>query len=360
MISSVKPDNLLTLITHSLKTISLKVGDIVNAEVLEVMDSGNVSLRIKSSNTARDSAIIIARSGMLLTKGDVILLKVAGLGQEIKLQFVGMSKGIKAEDNPLIRQIQSILSEMPNSGLKVNDVRIIKEFFRSMPETMRTVFPEFRVIEKLLPEIAQMSNTSLKTLINASGVMFEARLKLAAMEDSDIEKLIMSDLKGLLLKVKGELMNEQVLKFIQMSGLQHGEITGAAERLLKAIEFFQLTSYINNVLYTFLPVSWQGLRNGEIIFRKGREDKDDSYSCEINLDLEKIGKLSAAITLFNKLLYVSFYAERPETVSLIISQKKLLENRFVDAGLSLQAVNISHKQDIDFNAKEQGKLDIKV
>ncbi len=354
-----KSSDAFTFLTSSSKTVPLRIGDIVSAEVLDVIDSGNVSLRIKSSDTAKESAIIIAKSGMPLSKGDAILLKIAGLGQEIKLQFVGY-KSSKAEDNLLIRQIRSILSEMPNSGLKINDVKIIKEFFNSMPETIKTLFSEFRAIANLLPEIAHMSHTSLKTLINASGVMFEARLKLAAMEDSDIKKLIMSDLKGLLLKVKDSLLDTEVLKFIKMSGLKHKEITGAVVRLLNAIEFFQFSSYINNVLYTFLPVSWQGLRDGEIIFRKGKENKDDSYVCEINLDLEKIGKISAAITLFNKAIYISLYAERIETVSLIIAQKELLEKRFVDAGLILNAVNIGQKERIHFSAKDSGEINLKV
>ncbi len=60
--------------------------------------------------------------------------------------------------------------------------------------------------------------------------------------------------------------------------------------LIKDIETFQVLSKTTNSFYTFLPISWQELKDGEISFKRGQSDaKGIPYSCRINLDLERFG-----------------------------------------------------------------------
>jgi flagellar hook-length control protein FliK len=114
------------------------------------------------------------------------------------------------------------------------------------------------------------------------------------------------------------------------------------------------------MFYTFLPVLWDDLRDGEFLFRKNREGGRESYTCDINLDIESLGKLSISVTILDKSFYITFFTERNEVKDLIQLQKHILESRFASQGLSLKAINFNYKKDIPFGkASEQG-VDVKI
>ena len=108
------------------------------------------------------------------------------------------------------------------------------------------------------------------------------------------------------------------------------------------------------MFYTFMPVLWEGLKDGEFLFKKNKDGKNDSYACDINLDLEKLGKLSVSVTSMEKSFYVSFFIERPKIADIISSEKKMLQERFASQGLMLKAITINQKQGIDFGKAQNG------
>lgn len=71
------------------RSIALRTGEIVRAEVIDVYPSGGVTLEIAG-------AFITARSGVSLEKGGKVFFKVlslsdSGEGRELKLKFLGVS-----------------------------------------------------------------------------------------------------------------------------------------------------------------------------------------------------------------------------------------------------------------------------
>lgn len=358
-ISSIKSDNVITLISPSLKSISLKVNEIVNAEVLEVMDSGRISLRLKTGNEQR-GFIILAKTEIPLSKGDNLFLRVMDVRDVITLQFAGFARqGNMDATNNISAKIYNMLSELADSRLRTDEIISIKKILSSLPEAIKKAITELKGIDRILTEIENINQKILKDSIENSGVLFETRLKLLRSGDQKIiEQIVMSDLKGLLLKIKDKLNDESILKNIQLSEFGLTEIKNSLNRLIKNIEFFQFNSLLNDVLYTFLPLSWQALIDGEILFRKNIDNKGGSFTCEIRLDLESMGKLSVLVTLFGKDFYITFNVEKTETISLLISNKGLLEERFTAAGLKLNAINISQKKRIDFGPTIKGDLNI--
>lgn len=358
----IHPNNILTFIKPSGGVFSLNIGDIVTAKVLKVSDSGNVLLRLTPNNL--EGFNITAKSNIPLTNGDIIRLKVIGGGKEIQLQFAGKADNAKSLLNPTNKytpaKIFEIMSDLSTSRLKTADIRLLSKIISALPDNIKNAFPDFKAIEQLMPEIQKLNNMLLKSAVLGSGVIFETRLRFALLhnsqqnEDNSKDSLLFNissletDQKFLLMRIKEALKNDNLLRILKASGLQASDIANTVDKLLKNIEFFQLTSYLNEVLYTFLPVSWQEMINGELLFRKNDLSGELSYSCDINLDLETIGKLSISVTLFKNDFYITFQAEKPETIALIISEKRLIEKAFFNAGLSLKIINTSRRHELNF------------
>ena len=110
------------------------------------------------------------------------------------------------------------------------------------------------------------------------------------------------------------------------------ETTRSGSRLSKTTDSF----------YTFLPLNWKELRDGEISFKRGQGGAEGgtAYSCRINLDLKEFGKLSVMVVMYNKDFFVSFKAERPAFKSLLDEHLEELKGSFVEQGLSLKAVTL--------------------
>lgn len=361
-ISLTNSNNAITLISPSLKSISLKVNEILSAEVLEVMDSGKISLKLEKDGSKK-GFIILAKTEVPLSKGDRLFLRVRDVGDVIAFQLAGFTRqGQRSTtDNNIIAKIYNMLSDLAHARLRTDEIISIKKIISSLPEAIKKAIPELNGIDRILTEIESINQKILKDSVENSGILFETRLKLLRSGDQKIiEQLMMTDLKGLLLKIKDKLNDESILKNIQLSGFGLTEIKNSLNRLLGNIEFFQFNSLLNGVLYTFLPVSWHDLVEGELLFKKNADSRCESFTCEIRLDLKSLGRLSVQVTLFNKEFYVTFGAENSDTLSLLISNRELLKERFAAAGLNLQAINISQKKKIDFGAKIKGELNIVV
>lgn len=366
----INSENVLTLFKSYGKDLNLRINDIIKADVLNVFDSGEVSLRIMQKNG--ESSIIVAKSDIPLTRGMTVEFRVTASDAEIKLQFMGTAsdgnKTIGDEAHELLPQkVLRMLSEFAGSRLKQEDLNFMEEIFKALPDRVKTSFPEFRALERIMPEIEKLSSELLRKSVEDSGILFETKLKRAVQEQdlsgtSERLKILLSsgDQKLELFRLKEALHTTELTGALQRAGIKPAEVAGMVDKLIRNVEFFQLTSQVNDAIYTFLPLTWQELKEGELSFKKGRDNRGESYTCEINLDLEPAGKLSVAVTLHENSFYLSFYAADQKIKDLISKGKDLLEQRFREAGMSLRVVNISRKQEIDFGAKKTQGLNIKV
>jgi flagellar hook-length control protein FliK len=237
---------------------------------------------------------------------------------------------------------------------------------KSLPHNIKATIPEFQSLEKLLLDIKQIEGKDLKAFVERSGVAFETRLKIAVLNDggSMIRNLMAlqneGDLKSLLMKMKELLKDENVVRTLTEAGHKISEVSSTVEKFIRNIEFFQLTSKVDDMFYTFLPVLWDDLKDGEFLFRKNRGSRKGSYTCDINLDFESLGKLSISVTVLNSEFYITFSTEKKEVKELISSQKHLLESRFVSQGLPLKAININQKNNIQFGETLRQGVNVKI
>jgi hypothetical protein len=362
--------NLLSSGNLSGKALQLKAGTIVKAEVMEVSRQGDAMLRIitaGSGGEAQQGVILKAFTEVPLAKGQNIYLEVLGGKESIRMQFLGdMKDPASTLQQNIPARFLDMLARLSESKLGNPEFRDLLNMLRSLPDGIKTAIPEFDGLEKLMLGSKQLTGNVLRAFVESSGVAFETRLKVAMLNDpqSVLQNLIAlqaeGDLKGLLLRLKNLLKTQDAAEILKQAGLRVSEVSSMIEKFTRHIEFFQLTSKINDMFYTFLPVQWEGLKDSEFLFRKNKDDKNDSCTCDINLDLEKLGKLSVSVTAVEKAFYVSFFAERPEIAAMIGSGKKMLEERFASQGLLLKAINVNEKQRIDFGKIQDEGVNIKI
>ncbi len=445
------------------KAISLKLGEIIKAEVMDILPSGGVTLKIKGD-------FITAKTEVPLEKGTIAFLKVTDLpveGKDLKLQFMGYTpesaKGQKMpvpsfnlKDSPIPKLIQELTNSLADIKKGVvlgekTDANIAKlqtlnsEILKALPSDMNLLPKEIRVqlqnllqsslkitgqsiqtrlesfinqlpagiknhpvVENLTKDltvsIEKLLQTPMKSVLQNTGVALEAKLKAiielfqrteqpteqpikqadalktapdkkgaatlpqsrdAVTQEPKQQQIqhdmaaIKKDLKAGLLQLKQLMLEEgrETLKGLSTADLTLTQKEGAVRvigGLIKDIGTFQLLSKTTDSFYTFLPVNWQDLKDGEVSFKRGRSDaKGMSYSCRINLDLESFGKLSVMVMMYNREFFVSFMAENSEFQTVLNNNANELQESFSARGLSLKAVNILDSNDTSLEQHEK-------
>ncbi len=316
---------------------------------------------------SKKEKIIRAKSEVLLIKGQNIHLEVVGGKKNFKMRFIGVSRSpSNALQENIPTRFLEVLAKFSESRLSNSEFKLLLKTLRSLPDSIKAALPELKGLEKLLSRITQLNDRLLKSSVETSGVLFETRLKFAVLREPGtvLQSLLAlqaeGDLKALLLRLKRSLKDRDVINILRQAGFKESEIANTLERFIRNIEFFQLMSKAHDMLYTFLPVLWDGLKDSEFMLRKHPDNGKDSYTCDINLDLESLGKLSISVTVSDKNFYITFLTERPGVDGLINSQRLALERRFATQGLSLRMINIHHKQNIAFGQAQRHGINLKL
>lgn len=388
-------EGLITVTKPLGKPIPLNVGEIVKGEVMDLLPTGGVTLRIKGS-------FITARTDIPLQKNTEVMLKVIGTPSspnELKLQFMGMAEKEEAASSsfkgealnrflrdfsgsaprpPLsMEKIEGLLKALPSDITAIpKDIRFqlqnalqeslkatgqdiqtrLDELFKNLPaalkdlEGLKGLKLEVTVsIDKLL---SGFSEDNLKELLRDTGVALESKLKAVAelmqQAKSPPEAPLENDLKANLLRLK-EVLGQTATG--EPAGMK--KASAAVDGILRDIEAFQLLSRTTQSFYTFLPVNWQELRDGEIAFKKNKGDGSEAaFSCRLNLDLEDHGKLMIMVLSHNNEIFVSFRPESEEFKSMLASNVNQLEEQFTEKGLNLKGVRVLEKDDTSLEQLE--------
>ena len=365
--------NSLTFLSPSGDGMRFAVGDVVQADVLSILSDGNVSIRITTESGK--SGIVVARSEVPLTEGESVLLKVVGGEREVALRFLGVIReGSAPGDNPagLPGMYRDLASELAASRLSTSDARQAQESFLFLPEAVKEAVPGFEAIGRS-PGMNGLDGTVLRETVEESGILLETKLKLAAGEGGSAGKGVGSpavretmdfapgaDRKEALLRLGETLRNWGVAGALRSAGGSPGEAGVRADGLLSTIESFQLASAAQGGVYVPLTLQWDELVDGEMLFRKRARGKGESYTCEINLDLRPLGRMSASVTMYDGAFFVSLAPQSEATRSLMSSRSAEVERRFREAGLALRAVSITRKNSVDFGVPARDGVDVEV
>lgn len=429
----------LTIDKPTSQVLSLLLGEIVKAKIIDILPSGEVNLKIKGK-------LFSAMTDIPLQKGENAIFKVAELSSEksyLKLQFIGYADKTSAKEDilifnfknsqlpKLIEELKSLiytnqklknLSEINTASLQTLHLEILK----SLPDNVKLLPKDMRLsLEKLLlqslklsgkgiharidefinqlpekikdhPIVADIKKNSLiniemilqtpiKSILHNTGVILEPKLMAIAQlflniikglddpnlspvkqesfkisqyieathsQQSLLQHKILSlkdDLKAGLLKLRQLLFDNSQIDKADIANLKatigetsrpHPELISKISSLIKDIETFQILSKVTDSFYTFLPVIWQNLRDCNLSIRHGKRNaKGESYSCRINLELERLGKLSAVIMMLNREFIIFLKADNPDFQSILNKNIEGLYKSFKESKLNLKAVN---------------------
>ncbi|MCX8030808.1 MAG: flagellar hook-length control protein FliK [Thermodesulfovibrionales bacterium] len=176
--------NLISIIHSSNKAISFNLGDIIKGQILDILPSNKVLIKVKDN-------IFTATSQISLQKGKVALFKVITLASEhsnIKLQFLTYEKlipnlkekhALDNEDVIILRKLINQLSKVINQYLKTDNLKdeingkilsINREILKAFPSDINSIPQEIRIqlqnlIHKKLQSAEQGISQSLYDLV---------------------------------------------------------------------------------------------------------------------------------------------------------------------------------------------------
>ena len=114
------------------------------------------------------------------------------------------------------------------------------------------------------------------------------------------KQMLQQDMKAVLLQMQEEIKN--------IDTPQAKEVYRQIEKLVGQIEYFQVLSYASNTQNTFMPFVWDMMEEGELSFKKL---KDERFFVQINLKLKELGKVDMMVILHDKnQLDISIFAQR--------------------------------------------------
>ncbi|MFA6149231.1 MAG: flagellar hook-length control protein FliK [bacterium] len=346
-------ENSLTFLSPSGEGMRFAVGDVVQADVLSNLSDGNVSIRITTESGK--GGVVTARSEVPLAEGESVLLKVVGGEREVALKFLGVIRdGAAPGGDPvgLPGMYRELASELAASRMSAMDTRQAQELILLLPEAVKEAVPGFEAIGRS-PAMEKLDGAVLRETVEGSGILLETKLKLAAKDP-----VPGADRKEALLRLGEVLRDRDVAGAVGTAGESPGKAGVRADGLLSTIESFQLASAAQGGVYVPLSLQWDELADGEMLFRKRARGKGESYTCEINLDLRPLGKMSASVTMYDGAFFVSLSPLSEATRSLMASRSAEVERRFREAGLALKAVSITRKNRVDFGVPARDGVDV--
>lgn len=400
--------------------LQLRAGEVIRATVVDVSPDGDVSLRIKGN-------LIQAKTSLQLPMDASVLFRVLGEqtgegGTEIRLQFLEMMANPEtaALQNAPTSAVQSLAQELaanlPVAGQVPKDLAsTLEQLLKALPEDSAALPKEIRdqlqsllqtslrntgqsiqnrvsllinepvlkeftelldlagVKERLFTDMEKVLQAPLKSALENTGVVMEARLRAlvqslpaegevlakgpmsasALVQSSDIDHM-QTDFKARLLQMKQMIVDHDrqlaanTLPLQAAGTKQVGEKRAALGRMLQGvdgllqdIETFQLLSKLTDSFYTFLPVVWKGLKEADIAFKRSRSGPEGkSYYCLMNLDFENHGKLTVVAMMQSRDFFVSFKTDNLEFRATLNSNVQELQQMFQQQGLNLKVANV--------------------
>jgi hypothetical protein len=327
------------------KSISFHSGETVKAEVIDILPTGGVVVRMKGQ-------YITIRTEIPLQKDLQLLLRVmeTSVDGKLKLQFIGTVEEQKPKIS--ISQLISELSNKVNIDLKKFDdiLKIFLSEFNSI-ESSQKASVQFlfltllgmkeqtiqmrlnnlvnsakkdsaiaKLFQSLLINPSNLNSEQIKHSILNSGILFETKLK------EGKKQKISKDLKGNLLKLIYSLEKEG-----------NKDKISEIKDLLTEIEIYQLLSKTTDSIYTFLPLFWEDINESNISFKKGK--KENQFFCKIYLNFKEKGKFLILIMMFNKEFYLFFKVEDKGLEEKIRGNVKDLQESLKNLGLNLVGLN---------------------
>ncbi len=142
------------------KPLQFKIGEVVNAEVLENLPSGSIELKIKGS-------VVTAETSIPMEKDSIAYFKVTSLpvdGQQLALKYLGSEPKAQLTD-PKAQALGTLMKSLTaavESGSGKVDSALIQSLLKSLPEDVAEIPRDIRA------QLQNLLTNSLKSTGRAS------------------------------------------------------------------------------------------------------------------------------------------------------------------------------------------------
>ncbi|MCS7203615.1 MAG: hypothetical protein NZ809_04110 [Thermodesulfovibrio sp.] len=301
------------------REIPLSKGDKVYVKVEKPLSDGTIPLRVLTTEAEEikvDLSIIDFLESIFAQKTEfrkadflslfksLLNLSFDSFPQDIKIEFFDKILRI-FKNQTIVKDIQQLIELAESKNIFNKEIETLKSFLLSFDESMK-------------PEI-------LKKVINNSGITFEAKLKTLLNEVTNLESL------------KGDL--KFIVNFILKEAKERGyeEIYLKAEQIQRQLEGFQIVSKGFNSLFSFLPILWRELEGGNIALKSFKKEGKDFFSLFVMLNFTD-ESLCFVVTLLENRFFISFSADE-RTLYLIKANEDKLKEAFSLNKMHLSSIN---------------------
>lgn len=253
---------------------------------------------LQSSFKEVEKAFSRVKNNLTLTKhNENIILSI-----EKKIDTISLKVFLKNSTNEEIKQFDTLLKEIILAN-KSNKIRLANK--QTLMQNIGNITKNLDEISSMIPDkqkfisvkqelknfIQNIQNIDLKKNIINSGVFYEA--KLTDLKDNDIafDEISKKDIKAILLKFKNDesLQNNKSLQTI-------------LDKTINQINTVQTNALLSHTFLTYIPFGWQELKDG--YFSISKLKNSEGFSCKIELDLHKQGKIDILMLFHKELLSV--------------------------------------------------------
>jgi hypothetical protein len=303
----------LTIIKPAGKSLTIKPGENIKAQVVDILPDGGVLLRVKGQ-------LLEVQSEIPLEKGTQLNLKILELSDKNIIKF-------------------QILSKLVSANIENINTLIDKLTLKKSGNILLNLNPEFKSI--LIENIFSFSNTSkFESILKNSGIFFENKLK------------------------KGLNYNDDI-KF-KLLKLLSSEETSASDKekikeIIKNIEQYQYISKLTDTIWTFIPLIEKDIQHFEFIYKKKQRKTLPVHFLLIRLEFRNLGSVDVNINLFNKNLFVNFFIENEKFLGILKEQVNEL-NKELNTMFTTSITFVNKKIDVKelVSKNFENLLDLKV
>ncbi len=225
-----------------------------------------------------------------------------------KRPLVKVAKEIKLVLEDIKQNIQEKTSKLPSSNVQeaktiIKEIENLVKIYEQSVQVATTKTPSLNI--KAIPENLNIEE-KIKVLTSRIKQGIELEQK-GSFELNEGKKILKNSIKTIDKHIsnlpheqskfsKQEIESDIKQTLMKLKESPTKEISNMSNKILTNIETNQFISFANNSINTYVPYIWEGLKEGSISFKSG---KDESFFCQIDLDLKVYGKVNVMIMLTN-------------------------------------------------------------
>lgn len=189
-------------------------------------------------------------------------------------------------------------------------------------------------------ENSSLLEQKLQSFIKPEIFLNHAITQKLSINSADME--ILGDMKGVLTKVSETLSSQNTPNT--------KDALEVANKLLTQIDYHQLASYVSSATHLYIPFTWDGLNGGSMMMK---QTKEDNFHCQIDLDLEKYGKINMMLLLSQeKYIDITIATQKNELKEKVSEHLQSLKQALNEVGLITGNVKL-----IDYKEEKISKND---